>query len=162
MIESLETRRLFSKTPLLLYPCPASVASDALSIINATPAEVVASASGNVASGQAPSQAMLDLIEYHEGYSLSIYPDASGVPTVGVGLKLVNSNESFATAALNAAGVSYSDLVQDWNSIKSLWVSQHHPLASLKDTSPLWALFVGTKPVGCQSGLNCIASVDGF
>ena len=50
MIESLEKRQLFSKIPLLLYPAPNSVASDALSIINATPAEVVASASGHVAS----------------------------------------------------------------------------------------------------------------
>ena len=144
MIESLETRRFFSTTPL--YPAPSSVVSDALSIINATPVEVVASAAGNVASGQAPTQAMLDVIEYHEGYSLYIYPNASGVPTVGIGLTLGSGDASLSTAALNAAGVSYSALVQDWNSVKALWVSQHHPLRSLKDTSPLWARFVEQNP----------------
>lgn len=146
MFEPLESRRLFSQIPLLLYPCPSAVATAAQSIINAAATAVVASAGQSVASGQAPSQAMLDVIEYHEGYSLSIYPDLSGVPTVGIGLKLDSRNASFATAALNAAGVSYSDLAQDWSSIKSLWVSQHHPLADLKDTSSLWAQFVSQNP----------------
>ena len=146
MIESLETRRLFSKMPVLLYPAPAAVASDALSIINATPTQVVASAAGHVGSGQAPTQAMLDVIEYHEGYSLSIYPDSHGVPTVGVGIKLNSSNASFATAALAAAGVSYSALAAGWSNIKSLFVSQHHPLKALKDTSPRWAEFVAQNP----------------
>lgn len=146
MIESLETSRLFSQIPLLVYPCPSAVATDAQSIINAAPAAVVASAGQSVASGQAPSQAMLDVIEYHESYSLSIYPDSSGVPTVAVGLKLDSNDASFATAALSAAGVSYSDLAEDWSSIKSLWVSDRYPLADLKDTSPLWALFVEQNP----------------
>jgi hypothetical protein len=37
-------------------------------------------------------------------------------------------------------------LVQDWNSIESLWLAQHYPLRDLKDTSPLWARFVLKNP----------------
>ena len=162
MIEFLEPRRLFSKIPLLLYPAPSTVASDALSIINATPTQVVASASRHVGSGQAPTQAMLDVIEYHEGYSLSIYPDSHGVPTVGVGIKLNSSNASFATAALAAAGVSYSALAADWSNIKSLFVSQHHPLASLKDTSPLWARFVEQNPSVADPVLTSTQATTAF
>ena len=162
MIESLETRRMFSKTPLLLYPAPSAVISDALSIINATPTQVVANAAGHVAAGQAPTQAMLDVIEYHEGYSLSIYPDAQGVPTVGVGIKLDDSNASVATAALAAAGVSYSALAADWNNIKSLFVSQHHPLKALKDTSPLWAKFVAQNPSVADDVLTASQATTAF
>ena len=89
---------------------------------------------------------MLDVIEYHEGYSLSIYPDSAGVPTVGVGLKLDSSDASFTSAALAAAGVSYSDLLQDWSNIRALFISQHYPIKALRDTSPLWAKFVAQNP----------------
>lgn len=162
MFESLESRQLFSATPILTYPAPAAVVSDALSIINATPAQVVANAADNVASGAAPTQAMLDLIEYHEGYSLSIYPDASGVPTLGIGLKLTGGNSTTAESALEEAGVNFSDLVQDWGSIKSLWVSQHHPLSALKDTSPLWAKFVAQNPSVADPVLTSAQATTAF
>jgi hypothetical protein len=96
-----------------------------------------------VTSGGAPSQAMLNVIESHSSYSLYVYPDSLGNPTIGCGLNL---NAANAQALLSQAGLDYSSIIASWTSTQSLWTRQGHKLSILKDTSPKWKAFVAANP----------------
>ncbi len=148
-IESIERKIYFSGS---VYSAPVDAAASALASINASPSEVLRTAANGVGAPDAtPDPATANLIEYHDGLSLYVYPDGAGHPTVGVGLNLDRTGgASGADTLLAAAGLNYDSILTSWTSTKQLWVQKGHSLNQLKTGTAAqiknWFKFVDQSP----------------
>jgi hypothetical protein len=148
-IEPLEGRVLLSASPCA---APADVTNSALGMIDAAPAQVLKTA-GNALTGpqSTPDPAALDFVEYHQGLSLYVYPDATGHPTLGSGLNLDSTGGATGADTLLAGiGLSYSDILASWTATRQLWVHQGHALSQLKTGTAgqlkAWLKFIAQNP----------------